>query len=194
MTSRNPFPRTLVPFALVLALFGCADHDADDYANLPDPAPARSATTTTRPTPPAPPALPAAAQANTPDGAKAFVAHWFDALNYGYRTNDPAPLKALSRPRCTVCTSFVESIDELRNKGQRLEGGTFTPYGPRVSVNSSIGRTFVSVFYDCDSDVIYDKDGSVASRGPAEKGNEALFELAWGSAGWLVDSANKVEK
>lgn len=58
------------------------------------------------------PELPDAAREQTPEGAEATLEYWWDALDYLYLTNDPAPLLKISGTDCVMCKHFQEVVPE----------------------------------------------------------------------------------
>ncbi|MCU1656526.1 MAG: hypothetical protein JWO57_1182 [Pseudonocardiales bacterium] len=73
-----------------------------------------------------PPTLPAEAKHHTPAGALSFAEYYFKALDWSTATNDPYLVEQISRRTCQACRRVINSLDDLRAKGQRLLGGRIT--------------------------------------------------------------------
>lgn len=116
-----------VALAAALALTGCSDDDPPDPPASPSAsgtptAPSSSATATAQPTQPA---LPEAATKATEAGARAFIAYYWDLINYAQVTGDVKALKKVSGPNCDGCQKGVEAVNELYESGGRAEGGAY---------------------------------------------------------------------
>lgn len=115
---------TLIGLAL-LALSACSGS-----ADPSPPAPSPSATTQTpTPTPspsPTPPTMPDAARAHTKAGAKAFVRHFWDVVDYAQQSGETAPVNALTLPGCGGCEGGVRGIDRVYDAGGTIRGGQTT--------------------------------------------------------------------
>lgn len=103
-------PRT-VPYALAaacLVLVGTAG--CVDMLPWSEPTPGPSEITggprATPSTSPTMPAIPDSARARNAAGANSFAMHYYAVVEYGHRTGDWRPLKALSLPTCTQCEAF----------------------------------------------------------------------------------------
>lgn len=114
--------RLLTTAALLatLALSGCS---GDGEATTPTPTPSPSVTSPTASPSPTPPALPDAARAHTPEGAEAFVRHFWEVVDYASTNLDPEAIKTLIEPGCTGCFGGHDAIAEVRDGGGRLIGG-----------------------------------------------------------------------
>lgn len=117
------------------------------------------------PTPPteAPPPLPVEAQAADVDGAAAFIRHYFDVVNYAYRTGDVAPLDAISAEGCASCLNVLDRAVQGNASGGGMRDGAI-----------SIG------------------DLAVAAGDPAT-GLEATGSLSQRAGTWVNDSGDIVE-
>lgn len=128
-TLRSALPVLALASALALsACGGKVDVQAQD-----SPTASASATSTATPTPtvdprPTPasstgparnlpkPELPAAAKENTKAGFEAFTQYWFDTVTYALETGDTAPLKAVSKPDCKICNSYIGRSERVANR------------------------------------------------------------------------------
>lgn len=89
---------------------GAASQSSDDgrYVPASEQGPARNVPK---------PVMPEAVKEDTPEGAEAAVKHWWDAVYYLQQTNDPEPLKAVSRPDCQFCASYIEAMTDVYKSG-----------------------------------------------------------------------------
>ncbi|NGZ99563.1 hypothetical protein G5V59_01935 [Nocardioides sp. W3-2-3] len=102
-------------------LAGCSDDEPDGQ---PSPSPSVSTTAPVSPTPSAAPAkepvLPAAARQPTEAGARAFIAYYWDLINYAQVTGDVKALEKVSGPNCERCLAGIDAIRTLYESGGRL--------------------------------------------------------------------------
>lgn len=121
----RPAPRLLAA-TLAAGLLLCACTSDTPAPRADDPAPSVSASPSASPSPTAPsatpPALPAAARGTSPAAAKAFVRHWIEAMNYAARSGDTSYVEQLSSAECESCTSMIDRIDSVYERGGRFEG------------------------------------------------------------------------
>lgn len=115
---------------LACAVAGCSP-DEDSPAPSPQSSPSTSeasAPAETAESPPAetPPPLPPQAQVPDADGAAAFIRHYFDVVNYAYRTGDVAALGSLEAADCKSCASANQSIGDTYARGGTIEGGALS--------------------------------------------------------------------
>jgi hypothetical protein len=89
----------------------------------PEPSPASSAGPAANIPVPVKPAL---ADQNSAEGLEAFTKYWFELFSYGYETNDWAPYEAVTDPGCRTCGKYVDIVKGIYDKGQYIEGGSFT--------------------------------------------------------------------
>lgn len=109
----------LVAGALVIG--GCTPDDPEPTPTTPVET-STSAPETSEPTV-AVPEMPAEAAEATAAGAEAWVAHWFELVNYAKATGDTTPLKDLSGQSCQVCAGTAADIDANYANGSHMEGG-----------------------------------------------------------------------
>lgn len=122
--------RTLVVLACCLGVVGCSD---DSPGPEPGPSPTGSVSTpspsssSSAPEPaPREPALPGAAKQATERGARAFIAYYWDLINYAQVTGDVRALKRVSGPNCDGCNGGIRAITEVYENGGRAEGGEYS--------------------------------------------------------------------
>lgn len=101
-------------------LAGCSD---DGPGEGPSPSPRASTTAPVSPTPsaaPTEPVLPSAAKEATEAGARAFIAYYWDLINYAQVTGDVKGLEGVSGPKCQRCKAGIDAIRTLYASGGRL--------------------------------------------------------------------------
>ncbi len=86
------------------------------------PAPTAAPTLTPYVVPSTRPA-PVTATAVQRDDAVDAVVRFFDALNYGYATNDADPLRTMSTLDCSPCVAWIQEIQRNHDEGRRQVGG-----------------------------------------------------------------------
>jgi hypothetical protein len=70
--------------------------------------------------------MPEAAKAHTTAGAKAFVKHFWNVVDYAQATGDTGAVTALSLVGCKGCQGGVHSIDGVYTSGGSIRGGQTT--------------------------------------------------------------------
>lgn len=70
-----------------------------------------------------PPSLPPEAEGTSPQAAKAFARHYFDAINYAARTGDTEGLRKLGTADCVSCEAIASNIEKIYNAGGHIESG-----------------------------------------------------------------------
>jgi hypothetical protein len=124
---------TVVVALLTVFVAGC---DEDDPPGSPPPSDSPSAPQSSSPSDPTTsptetgavePTLPSEAEQTTKAGAKAFVAYYWEVVNYARHTGDVALLGTLSVDTCVGCIGGINSIKRIYDRGGRILGGRFTP-------------------------------------------------------------------
>jgi hypothetical protein len=81
-----------------------------------------SAPSSPSPTPSqAAPTLPAAAKGTSEAAAKAFVRHYFEALNHAMNTGTTEQFRALSADTCESCSAIAGNIESTYAAGGKIE-------------------------------------------------------------------------
>lgn len=89
-----------------------------------EPTKPTASTTTTEP---ASPVMPALAKKQSKAGAKAFVRHYVDVLNYAWTQLKPRTLVEVSSDDCRVCSLIIRRIAITDQKGGYQVGGEWSP-------------------------------------------------------------------
>lgn len=119
-------PRALAALVLLLPVTACSD----DAPPPKDPASSWSPTGTMEtPTSAAPdpvePELPGAATEASEAGARAFIAYYWELINYAQVTGDVKALKAVSASTCEGCNKGIAIVEDLYESGGHAEGGEY---------------------------------------------------------------------
>jgi hypothetical protein len=161
---------TAAALGLVLSLAACADGPREPSA-LPTLDPSAAATETASPDP-----TPTGINAPTPEGASAFARHWYRAVERAYRQKDVSELAALSTAECRACAAFIESIEQLKRDGGRVEGLVFEIRAAEARPLEG-EAALIDVVYDAPETISFDADGQVDLREPAVQFAEESMRL-----------------
>jgi len=184
---------TVVAVTLAVVV-GCSSEDPP--ASLPSSAPPSTTeaapTSSTAPTTPTTatatgaPTVPAAAQQQTPDGAAAFVQHWFDTLEHSWAVMESAPIRALGE--CLTCIEFAETIDGVAERGNVLDGGDAIIKSLQPNAVSE-GMASAVVLFSAEQQREVTASGSVVNVvGEAVTDLQYVFDIGWTPTGWRVTS------
>lgn len=67
--------------------------------------------------------MPSLAKEHTKAGAAAFIAYFWEVVNYSQDTLDTSPFGALVNPTCSGCAAGVGAIDKIKSEGGSSSGG-----------------------------------------------------------------------
>jgi hypothetical protein len=107
--------------ALLITASGCGGDDPP----APKAEPTNTQTTPAASSSPTPPVLPAAAKADTKAGAKAFVRHFINVMNFAGNNGQTETLRALYARTCARCEGIADGIDRTYSRGGSIDGGTW---------------------------------------------------------------------
>ena len=175
----------LVALVVVCGLSACGDSStAAAPASLP-PLPAPSSAI---PSPTATPAAvlkPKIADEATPAGAEAFARYWMLVADAAFASLNPAALERLSGPRCATCMSYIASIRESGDNGERYEGGKITVKSAAATPLSARSSS-VLLTYDVTVLRVYDRSGQLIDTVPEKRRAILNFELQRQGSGWFA--------
>lgn len=158
-----------------VTLTGCSDGDDPDGSAEPTSTWSPTGTMEQPSTSPASahptePVLPAAATERTEAGARAFIQHYWDLVNYAQVTGDVTRLSATSGPDCSACQAFIDRVRVHYRGGGRIVGGSneVTVLGAaKLSTPTKAAFGYeVSMDVTHDEQVIETADGKRDIRGP----------------------------
>lgn len=185
--------RTLVVLACCLGVVGCSD---DSPGPEPGPSPTGSVSTpspsssSSAPEPaPREPALPGAAKQATERGARAFIAYYWDLINYAQVTGDVTALKRVSGSKCEGCTAGINAIRDHYASGGRIEGGEYAiviakinelrnPSGSGLAFEAKINARNAA-------QTIIASDGTRKHQSPGR--STLVVATLWDSKGWRLE-------
>lgn len=177
--------------AALALLGGCADDDPSpsDPASTWTPTGTPETPTSDATPKPTEPTLPEAATKATEDGARAFIAYYWDLINYAQVTGDVKALKQVSGPNCDRCRAGIQGIRSVYDAGGHLSNAEYRATVrslKEVSADSGNvyafeGRTDVSNA----AHVSVDADGNEESF-KASKSTYLLYVL-WADDHWRLD-------
>ncbi|MBM9460505.1 hypothetical protein JK386_11375 [Nocardioides sp. zg-536] len=114
---------------LACALAGCSDADGKESSPRPSTStssPTVPASSTPARSTPAEPELPAAADRPTKNGARAFIEHYWDLINYAQESGDVTALRQASSHTCEGCSTGITGIEALYREGGYTVGGQYS--------------------------------------------------------------------
>jgi hypothetical protein len=103
----------------VFALSSCSDDEASSDPGDPTATPSQTATAPTQT--PAGPSIPIEAQGTDEASAKAFVRFYFATLSAAMTSGDISAIPPLSDSTCQSCKSIPGRIDNIYDRGGRLD-------------------------------------------------------------------------
>ena len=176
-----------VPLLLSLCLAACSADNAQPTVLAPSsPSPAVTSADTLAIREIDAPVLPPGADAQTADGAMAFVRHYFAVVDYAYATGDTAPLAAVSDPACRPCAGVKGMIDTTTSEGGSYASTTTQLIELTVPDGEPRGAVEVHVQYHADGAVRLDSGGAEVSRLETADGDRLRFVLVPAGLSWLI--------
>lgn len=136
-----------------------------------------------------PPTLPAVGRTNTPAGARAFAAHWMQALDWGYATTDSKLAKTLFTDACHGCARFVRSeFDQQASANRHYRGARLSIRGVVSVANDHHDRAsaVADATVSQESGRLVDTDGHLVRRVPPLTNDVSRIWLKWTSHSWAV--------
>ena len=171
-----------------VALLGVLASGCSDGAEPPTTLPSLTASAT-----PSAAAVPRPSGIDAPDaiGASAFARYWFDVLNAGFLQRDTSEIRRLSEADCGTCGNFIASIEELRAKSQRLEGGAYVLSVAEAAPTDG-AKIIVDLIWDRQASRLVASDGSLVEAGPASKTVRAQALLVRKGSTWSMSALRLV--
>lgn len=176
---------------LVGGVVGCSD-DGPEAGPSPSPTVSVSTSGSASPSEEAPvePVLPEAAKVATESGARAFIAYYWELINYAQVTGDVAGLEKVSGPKCRGCRSGVGAIREHYRAGGTIKGGAYSVKVVKInrlrsSADSPLAFEAKVVARNAPQEIIA-ADGSVTHQ---SAGRSTLVVAAlWISGHWRLEA------
>ncbi|CAM3532749.1 hypothetical protein E4A47_00850 [Micrococcus flavus] len=137
------------------------------------------------------PVMPEAVKEDTPEGAEAAVEYWWDAVYYLQQTNDPEPLKAVSTTECKICSSYIDTIDQIYTSG-----GWHTGTAPSIDSIITQDLEYASsstMLMTIEAGRAYSEDGAVVADTEVPRESKqpwrAITRFDDAKSRWLVEEA-----
>ncbi|MCV9995678.1 DUF6318 family protein [Paeniglutamicibacter sp. ZC-3] len=133
------------------------------------------------------PEMPALASEKSVGGLKAFVAHYYDLLEYTLESNDSKPVRAVTDSGCAACfEQFIDTADGNKIAGSWISGADFGPVVTRAVIEGKGGVALLTVSQG--EMLVYASDGTRYASFPAStKPLPGSMFLIY-AAGWKVQS------
>lgn len=136
-------------------------------------------------------AVPTGINAPTPQGAAAFATFVYAEIQRAFETRDASGLQRVSSPSCVSCENFIESVQNIRKQGHRIEGYRIV-VRTAVAPADTAATARVDVIRDSSGSVEYDADGRVVSRERALSGIEEQMDLVREGTSWKVTKITRI--
>ncbi|MBA2443730.1 MAG: hypothetical protein H0V49_00130 [Nocardioidaceae bacterium] len=135
--------------------------------------------------------LPEAAKEHSQAGARAFVKHYIEALNYSFQSNDPRSLRSISSDDCTVCAELIAAVQKLRKTGGEQRGGLWTAskvsFVPTQPANAPIALVTVELA----EGLFKTGRNAPAQEIRAQRINQE-YRLSWGGRVWELEDVRNL--
>ncbi|GAA3519490.1 DUF6318 family protein [Nocardioides daeguensis] len=166
---------------------------SDDDPPAADPSPTWSPTgtmespTTSSAAAPVEPELPVEATEASEAGARAFIAYYWELINYAQVTGDVKGLRAASGKSCEGCNAGLEAIRSLYEGGGHIQGGQYTPVVVKLNRLQGKGLTAFEALLTVTNveQVVLDGDGS-EHRSAAGSASVAVA-CQWSAGTWHME-------
>jgi hypothetical protein len=133
------------------------------------------------------------AMENSDHGVAAFVRHYFEVVDYSYRTGQTSDLQKLSAKACVTCQRYIKSIQDYAAAKSQVTGGEVTIYDVLVPGRAD-DRTATGVAtMDITEFIVRDTKGLVTERESAASKSDSVVDLARAGEGWLVTSIRVID-
>ncbi|MCA1712219.1 MAG: hypothetical protein LC789_11525 [Actinobacteria bacterium] len=182
--------RAVAGWAVVaaLTLTGCGGSSAEEPQSLPT---LESVAASPSPSPSAVVAVPPEAAGETPQAAAEFAKFFYKQVERAFATKNPGLISRLSLPTCETCAVYVESLTELRDNNESVEGGHFTVTSA-VSPGAINGVTPVDVSVNFSGSVRKDSSGKVIEQEEPMNRVEEELQLKRSSGVWIIAEIKRI--
>ncbi|MGH3544827.1 MAG: DUF6318 family protein [Mycobacteriales bacterium] len=134
-----------------------------------------------------PPVLPDTAKEKTLDGVKAFVAYYFDALNYTQRTNDVSALRAIQlEERCEGCQFQINFYENLEEEKEKIFGGKYRAQSSVATPVDDDTYACLADFTREDSSLVNSTGKTTETRDGSEAGGQLQLRVLWNENRWQI--------
>lgn len=159
----------------------------------PPPSPSPSTSTSAEPPAEVPPLLLPEAQVADIYGGAAFIRHYFDVVNYAYRTGDVAAVAPLRQDDCKACLGIEDTIAARYSAGNSIVGGAIELTDVVVTPGTMSGLVEASIVAQQTPGEVIDASGrvtdTISGRGKLLVG----VNLERTPTGWLMSQWGTLE-
>ncbi|GAA4096118.1 DUF6318 family protein [Nocardioides kongjuensis] len=183
--------RAAVAMLVLLLLSGCSDGNASPRDPSSTWSPTGTMQTPTSAAPdPVEPQLPAAAKEASEAGARAFIAYYWDLINYAQVTGDVKALRSVSGPHCNGCKAGIRGVRELYAEGGHIEGGGYSVHLVKVnqlkSTNPSHFAFEAKLSATTDEQTVIAGDGTSTTNPVAT--STVVVAVLWLDSQWRLEA------
>jgi len=133
-----------------------------------------------------PPVMPALAKEHTPQGAMAFAAYYYHALDWSIATNDAYLLAEISSVDCVTCRRFIDQMAANRESGTYVTGGRIDILGSGLATGHDVDADQVlRVRVRQGQEIIHESGTESSTAGPART-TSSLVYTSWIDNAWQV--------
>ena len=177
--------RAAVAMLVLLLLSGCSDGNASPRDPSSTWSPTGTMQTPTSAAPdPVEPQLPAAAKEASKAGARAFIAYYWDLINYAQVTGDVKALRSVSASTCSGCRAGIRGIRKHYASGGAIVGGI-----NRVARLNLTEVTSASGIYAFQGDAQVDHDAQTIVAGDGSEDSRTSGTDMWTLYALWVDNS-----
>jgi hypothetical protein len=131
-----------------------------------------------------PPTMNAYAKQHNADGALAFAAYFYRAVDWSIATTNPDLLRPISAPSCQPCQQYIHGLDSLATAGGHSEGGRLRATSFSIANGDLVKADFdVKVTIDQQVNVIISPGKPAASYSRSPNPGINYLYIRW-SDGW----------
>lgn len=119
-------------------------------------------------------------------GAEAFTRYFWNIYNYGYATNNSAPLAGISSESCSFCNGAVQEINKAHAEELRQLGGHIDPQAILAAPGKITSSIVVNCVVNQDASQVLDRTDSVVSTSKALSSVNADVKVEWMGNAWRM--------
>lgn len=181
-------PSALVATALTVSLLSIAGCSEDPEPEIASPTAAPSPLqSSTAPTESAAPELPDSADQKSRAGAEAFIAYFWDVVNFSQSTGSADLIRDLGTQSCVGCEAAAKFVENIVSSGVEPEGGEYTVDNIESRRLFVQGQYLVRVDFDIRNEpLIIDAPGKRDDQVLDAIDGRGQFTLNWIDGEWRV--------
>lgn len=124
----------------------------------------------------------------TPEGAEQAVRYYFAMTFWGLQTGESDDLYGLRTENCTGCSSLIDQVEELRNRGE---------YWSRTSIDEQVLESESGDVHEVVVNYLFVASAHTEPNEGNEVGERVysvVGGVVWGGAGWKLDDVSVTSK